>query len=316
MNKILIILPFLLPTIIIKGQTPSFFTDGSRWVHHTHESWEPGQQLLHNTEEQNIIHGDTVIAGVTYQKLYTTYHYILVINLEYPHPHTIYQHSYDSIGPSFVRHDTLANRVFFLPAVDSTERLIYDFTLEVGDTTPMQAEIFSTSIIGKIDTVSLFGGSLKRFFVIDAIYGMIDQQNYILEGIGGSNGLTFFRPEIPTLGGGVFLTNLICFQYQDNTYAPWDGECPFIDFINATHDAREGFTLTVGPNPTRSELAITISDELFNSTFMLVDILGRVIQSKKLHDVLTTVYLTSPGIYFWHVMKDGHSFRTGKVVCE
>lgn len=307
------ILLFLLLTHLCHAQTPNFFADGSRWVYNTHESSEPGQQLVHTTDEQNIIHGDTLISGLPYFKLYTTRHNILYV---YTFPGTLTYHTYDSIGPSFIRYDTLVKRVYYLPSIDSTERLIYDFDLQVGDTTPMQSEYFPTTIIRAIDTVSLFGAPVRRFFLTDVSDPYIEHFNYILEGMGGSNGLSYYQPEVLWLGGMAFSTGLRCFQNQDSIYAPYDGECPFVDFISAVDPIAEDHTLTISPNPTQGLFVITIGEELLNATCTIVSSLGQVTQSFKLTELNSTGQLNVPGIYFWRVEQDGRLVGSGKIICE
>lgn len=313
MYKVIAILSFLQLSNLGRGQAPNFFSDGSRWVYHMHESSEPGQYFVHSAEEQIIIHDDTLIGGLRYFKLYTTRHNILYV---YTFPQKLTFHTYDSIGPTFLRYDTLGKSVYYLPGIDSTERLIYDFDLEVGDTTPMQSENFPTTIIRAIDTVTIFGISLKRFFLTDVSDNTIDDRNYILEGMGGSNGLTYYQPEYGWVSGLIYSTSITCFQYQDSIYAPLGGECPFIDFVSANHEINEVYTLTVSPNPTQGLLRVTIGDELLNATCTIVDCLGRVAQSFKLTELQSTAHLSSPGMYFWRVEKGGRLISTGKLICN
>ena len=311
--RLITILLFSLLTNLCFAQTPNYFADGSRWVYHTHESGEPGQQLFHSTDEQNILHGDTLISGLSYFKMYTTRHNILNV---YTFPGMLTFNSYDSIGPTFLRYDTLLKSVYYLPSIDSSETLIYDFDLQLGDTTPMQSQHFPTTIIRSIDTVSLFGIAVKRFFLTDVSDPYIEFFNYVLEGMGGSNGLAYYQPEYGWLGGGVFSTALRCFQYQDSIYAPYDGECPFIDFISAVDPISDDHALTISPNPTQGLFVITIGEELLNATCTIVNSIGQVTQSFKLTELNSTGQLSTPGIYFWRVEQEGRLIRTGKIICE
>ena len=313
MYKVIAILFFLQLSNLSRGQVPHFFADGARWVYHTHESSEPGQYFIHSAEEQIVIHGDTLIGGLPYFKLYTTRHNILEVQT---FPQTLIFHTYDSVGPTFLRYDTLVKSVYYLPSIDSTERLIYDFDLHVGDTTPMQSENFPTTVIRSIDSVSIFGVSVKRFFLTDVSDTTIDDRNYILERIGGSNGLTYYQPEYDWVSGQIYSTRITCFQYQDSIYPPLGGECPFIDFVSANHEINEVYTLTVSPNPTQGLLRVTIGDELLNATCTIVDCLGRVAQSFKLTELQSTAHLSSPGMYFWRVEKGGRLISTGKLICN
>ncbi|MBP6680265.1 MAG: T9SS type A sorting domain-containing protein [Saprospiraceae bacterium] len=315
MDKVIVILLFMFLANLCQGQTPNFFADGSRWVYHTHESSEPGQYFVHSSDEQIIIHGDTLIGALEYFKLYTTRHNIQEVFLDYPVPHTLKIHSYDSIGPAFLRYDTLVKRVYYLPGIDSTERLIYDFNLQVGDTIPMHSSYFTSTVIRSIDTITIFGVQVKRF-LFDFPDNSFDYFNFIVEGMGGSNGLTYFQPLYGWVSGEIYSTNINCFQYQDSIYAPYDGECPFIDFISAVEPISENHTLSISPNPTQGLFTVTISEELLNATCAIVDCLGRVTHIFKLTELNTTAQLCSPGLYFWRIEHDGHVIQTGKLICE
>ncbi|HZV69532.1 MAG TPA: T9SS type A sorting domain-containing protein [Saprospiraceae bacterium] len=314
MHKGIAILLFILLTNFSHAQSANFLADGSRWVYHTQETSEPGQEFVHSSDEQYIIHGDTIIDGLTYFKLYSTFHNRRVAHLSYPMPPLTF-HYYDSVGPAFLRYDTLLNRVYHLPGIDSTERLIYDFNLQIGDTTPLQSPNFEITVIASIDTITVFGVPAKRF-VLDIGDSGVDWFNYIIEGIGGSNGLLKFQPEFGSLSGGAYITHLNCFQTGDSIFSPENLDCPFIDFISGTKQPQNDYTLTVSPNPTQGLFTLNISEELLNATFTITDCVGRVIQSFKLTDLNFTAQLNSPGIYFWSVVKDGRLVETGKVICE
>ncbi len=103
MPKLLLLISFLLPQFA-SAQAPNFFLDGSRWVYQTSESWEPGQQFLSSQMEQNTIQGDTMIGGVLYGKLYTTYHFGTTIFLPWPQP-PIFTTGQGQAGPTFIRYD-------------------------------------------------------------------------------------------------------------------------------------------------------------------------------------------------------------------
>lgn len=305
----------VLSTTIGNSQVTNYFKEGSRWVYSSWESSEPGQQTVHRSEEQFIIHGDTVISGVPYAKLYSTVHHMLDVFHSWP-PHTETIHTYDSIGPSFIRYDTLINKVFYLPSIDSTERLIYDFNLQVGDTTPLQSINLETTVVRSIDTVSVFGISVRRFFITDVSQNMPESLNYILEGIGGSNGLISSTPETYPLGGGVYTTLLSCFQNQDSTYLVFDIDCPFIDFISDIKQISDKHVVTIYPNPTHDIVIMNISDDLLHGTYTLFDCTGRVTQSFKLTEINTLIRLDTAGLYFWEVKDKNNLIQTGIIISQ
>lgn len=309
MHKILTVLLLLTLAFFARAQNANFFTEGSRWVYYNYETYEPNMNVLHNSDEQIVIHGDTVIGGITYFKLYTTFYF--AVELLYQHQ-TLY--SYGRAGPTFLRYDTLSKRVYHLHDVDSLERLIYDFSLQVGDTVPLQMiDDWGIAVIDSIDTITVFGVPAKRFFLD---FGIVDSEwrNFIIEGIGGSNGLLHFQPEYGYLGGGFYMTHFNCFQYGDSIFSPENLECPFIDYISDIPGVDQPPLMTISPNPTHDFFMITIEPELFDSRFDLFDYSGRRVQTFALTTPTTFGQIQFPGVYFWRVEQDGGLIKTGKLI--
>lgn len=302
----------LLLPMFCHGQIPNFIVDGSRWVYTTIENSEPGQYLVHNSTEQNIIHGDTLIHGTRYQKLYTTLHNELHV---FSPPANPVIHSYDSTGPAFLRYDTLLRKVFYMPDIDSKERLIYDFALTAGDTLPMQSPIFPNAVIKSIDTITFFGSQVKRFF-IDIGEDSFEEFNFIIEGLGGSNGLLYFQPVFASLSGETFTTFWNCFQSADSTFMFSGWDCPFVDFVSDIKPVDQPTTLIIVPNPTNGCYTLTIGEELLNATLLVMDSAGRIMDNRPLETLTYTGTLNAPGIYFWQVFRDHQSIRSGTLICK
>lgn len=291
------------------AQNANFFTDGSRWVYHTYESSEPQQKQIHSSLEQDIIHGDTSISGLTYAKLYRTLHHTVDV---FGHNYDL---GYDSIGPSFLRYDTIDKRVYYLPHIDSTERMIYNFNLQVGDTTPMQSIYFPMTVVYAIDTISFFGLPAKRFFLDIGDQGW-PPSIFIIEGVGGGNGLTSFQPEFAVLGGGIYMTRFSCFQYMDSIFSPNNEGCPFLDFISSAAPVLEELTVTVSPNPSADYFTISIDESLLGSTLTIVDVVGRQMQTNIMDELNKIIIPTTSGIYFWRLTQKGHLVKTGRLIMQ
>jgi hypothetical protein len=232
------------------SQSPNFFVDGARWVYYTWESYEPGMSSLEVDSEQNVINGDTLINLISYKKLYTTRKIVVTAP-----PFSANQYiSYDSIGPQYIRYDSSSKKVYFRTDTSATDILIYDFNLSVGDTVPMISDLTGYAIIDSIRTISFFGYSSHKYYL--PYYNSWDSLNYIIEGIGGSNGLTYFQPVVFVISGGIYMTSLTCFQLGDSIYSPSGGGCPFITGI-----LKEENKLMIGmyPNPTSSNSEITFT---------------------------------------------------------
>ncbi|MEP6794842.1 MAG: T9SS type A sorting domain-containing protein [Saprospiraceae bacterium] len=309
MREILTTLIILSCLNLTNGQTANFFADGSRWVYLTYESSEPDQKQIHSSDEQDIIHGDTVISGLTYFKLYRTLHHTVTV---FDHDYDL---GYDSIGPSFLRYDLMDKRVYYLPHIDSTERLIYDFNLQVGEMVPMQGD-YPMTVVDSIDSISIFGVAAKRFFLSIEPNLDITPYDYIIEGLGGSNGLTSFQPEFPVLGGGVYMTRFQCFQFMDSIYSPANEDCPFLDFISSEIPVHEDYKVTVSPNPSTDYFTISIDKTLLGSTLTIFDVVGRVGQTILLDELQKDIVPTASGIYFWRLTQKGLLIKTGRVIMQ
>lgn len=314
LKRLLLPILFSLPGITF-AQAPDYFVDGSRWVYQTSESWETGQTFQRNQTEQYIIHGDTLIGNVVYRKLFTTIHATTTVYLPPPQaPNFLY--SQDSLGPAFIRFDPVQNKVYYLPDTDSTERVIYDFNLQVGDLLPMQPLIFTPGRVDSIQTVSLFGKSVKKFYTSSNRSDPGYAHNYILEGLGGSNGLTLNQPVGWVVSGGLFSTSLLCFQSGDSTYTTTQGDCPFLEFISTKDALKDAVQVLISPNPTQGAFTVLVDEGLQHARFRIMDCTGKPLQSRELSEQTTPGQLPSPGIYFWTLEQQGQILRTGKLICH
>jgi hypothetical protein len=287
--------------------------EGSRWVYQTSESFEPGQTFQYSQTEQNLIHGDTLIDNVLYNKVYTTIHASSTVFLPYPQP-PITTFSQGRSGPTFIRFDSAENKVYYLPSVDSSERIIYDFNLQVGDMLPMQPALFAPALVDSIENLSLFGIPVKKFYTTASAGGAVYEENYILEGMGGSNGLAYFQPMALVVSGGIFTTSLVCFQSGDSIYSPHNSDCPLLEVVSTTFSGEEAVSVLVSPNPTKGIFSVQVSESLQHATFVVLDGLGRKVVSQALSGPTTIGQLPRSGIYVWFLEKDGRRVGAGKLI--
>lgn len=298
-----------------QGQTPDFFVEGSRWLYQSTESWEPGQQFSSSSLEQYQIRGDTTIGGILYQKIYSRINYSTTVFPPFPQQ-PITTETQAQFGPSFIRLDAPQNKVYYRPNVDSMERIIYDFNLQAGNDLPMQSDIFTGGTIDSIENVSLFGIPVKKFYTTAYGTNASYNENYILEGMGGSNGLTYFQPVVQVVSGGIFSTNLVCFQSGDSIYAPLNGECPFLETVSTKDAGKAVPNVVVSPNPTSGAFTVVLEEALPDARFKITDCWGRIIQSSSWTGQTVYGRLPAPGLYFWHLEEDGRMVRTGKLLCR
>lgn len=173
-----------------------------------------------------------------------------------------------------VRNDTANRKVYFIPASDSTETLLYDFNMQIGDTVPGYINHFNapTNSVYAIDSV-LVNGNYRNRWMVDSCYSLS-----IIEGIGSDFGLLDHLPGCMTDGN---YYQLLCFQINSITYYPTNAFfCGLYDFIPA--NIKQSNAVRLSPNPSSTNFLIE-SSEASMLSFNLFDLYGKLIQTEKLN---------------------------------
>ncbi len=177
-----------------------------------------------------VISGDTIIKNQTYLKLHTPFVQALSIG----------GCGSRTIGYKGAFREDIANKkVYFVPPLDSTEKLIYDFTLQVGDLINGYLQLHSPDTVLSIDSV-LVGNSYRKRWLINRCYNI----SYI-EGIGSTYGFFGQSPGCATDFPGF---SLYCFQQNGQSIYPSTAiGCQIITSIkNIESDYR---AIDISPNP-------------------------------------------------------------------
>src|ERR1035438_1738336 len=110
---------------------------------------------------------DTVINGFTYQisREYPFSGYNPVPNVMCP-PLVVNNESYPT--GSFIREDTVARKVYiYVSGGTPPDQLLYDFSLQIGDTLKSEYNGGGTFIVTAIDTVTLNDGEFREKFIFN-----------------------------------------------------------------------------------------------------------------------------------------------------
>lgn len=188
-----------------------------------------------------ILSGDTSINGQVYQKLHV------------PHIDFISAGCTQVHQPGYwgaVRNDIPTKKVYYYPVYGTGEELLYDFTLEVGDT--VEGHLASwwsdePDTVIAIDSVLVGDDYHKRWF-INPWYDI-----YLIEGVGSTYGLISPSPQNTIDAPGYYL---MCFsqdgmsQYPDPTV-----DCDLI--LSVGEIQPPSALLEVYPNPTTGKFQIT-----------------------------------------------------------
>lgn len=222
----------------------------------------------------------------------------------------------------FFRNDTLNRKVFFRSSLtDTADRLMYDFTLNVGDTIP------STwlgnnwlNVIDSVDTVWMYGQPRRRLSFID--YSFIPgAEGAIIEGIGSLHGFA----EQLTVPMEPMSYSLECFSYKDSAYSfsfhnlpptlahpTYSGSSCWL--YSEIKEFEKQFIVSTFPNPFSDQLTFSLSDNE-QASVLLYDFLGQQIlqQTFKNSTTLNTEQLPE-GIYFYELRNDKGAIRNGKLL--
>ena len=211
---------------------------------------------------------DTVISGQTYHKLVSPYVYAMTTPCGIGGTNL-------NVYRGAIRQDTSVKKVFIVPTGNNTEELLYDFTLQVGDTVKGYIESFITSnpdIVQSVDSV-LVGTSYRKRWLINFSY-----QIYLIEGIGSTYGLVERSPGWTT---DQLQYDITCFQQNGQAlYPSTSTSCELISSVD-NHD-KFSSQLDIFPNPSSGSLTISFVNQTIKE-IQLTDLLGKIIIKQALN---------------------------------
>jgi len=243
------------------------------------------------------IAGDTIINNKTYHQLYTPFVQVL-ITTNCAHTPVGYKGA--------IRQDIPLKKVYFIPANDTLEHLLYDFNLTLGDTlTDYTQDLLGTNdVIVEMDSV-LVGNTYHKRWKTNSSYNI-----YIVEGVGNSYGLIERSP-------GQFLDmadfKLTCFQssiqgvYPDSLTA-----CQVISSVPENNDNTN--ILSVFPNPSKGSFTIDF-ENASTQEIRITDMTGKLIlQQATLNQSQIKVSDLKSGTYILTVMDKKGNLTNKKII--
>lgn len=254
---------------------------------------------------------DTIIKNLSYKKLYLFYDTI------FDKKKSLYMGGIREDNEKHIYY--IGDSIHWLKPFNSfndynkeKEFLLYDFSLEIGDTLwEGNNNIFGKLIVEDIDTIQIENTLRKKFYF-----------NYFwvewIEGIGSLRGLLFAASDIPT-GSSYPNNSLICFLQNNQVLYH---EEHFIDCFPTTVSVETkqiNINIQVSPNPTNK---IIIRFEWGNDKIETIDIFdlkGSLIKSISVTGKTLIEYSTEkllPGIYLYKAVGLNNSTQTGKFVIQ
>jgi hypothetical protein len=246
--------------------------------------------------------GDTTINGLAYTKLYEG-----GWSMGPTGPIVYGFHFYDGA----FREDTIARQIYFVPWSDTTEKLLYDFSLNIGDTLTSTYNYGDNNTIFDIDSVLVGSNYHKRFLLGQMGWNgntTPDTSYSLIEGVGSTTGFLGMI-ERPFEN----FTTLECFTHDADHYPAWVA-CP----IDVGMEEQVGKSSeAVYPNPVSDELTVMLPQNTKAATLIeLLDLSGKDIfrvNTKETHTRLPVSDLPA-GVYIVKITTTLNEISYSKVV--
>ncbi len=241
---------------ILTGYSQNFIDENKQW----NVIFEAGGVPGHKTEIYTI-DGETTIAGVTYQQLWVSQDSLATRSIK-----------------GFLREAN--NQVYYLPegVYKRTNEafLLYDFNLEVGDTTTIINDFgLATIKVLNIDTVQYEGVARKRW-EISGIEENTYPSDYWIEGIGSTNGIIY----------SVFWENVVCPSWTLSCYYeggnlmfknPCTAYC-YVENNLGVEDNTDNLYVNLSPNPVQQGNNLYIDNTLQVQHIAIYTISGQLVK--------------------------------------
>lgn len=249
-----------------------------------------------------VVANDTAIGSETYHKLYIPYF------------------SSDSTGctsasvtqniyKGCIREDSTAKKVYYINPFVSTEKLLYDFNLQVGDTIFGELETSPKDTVISIDSVQTSGaggGWVKRWFINSCL------NIYIIEGVGSTYGLVEPSPGCPP---DFIQRDIICMVGQVPTAGYIYPNITDCDMITSVNSIAEEHTIQIFPNPSDGSFQIDLKNYLFQE-IIISNLLGDIVLQE---DIQTSnnymVNHLDNGIYILTLVDNDGKKINKKIIC-
>jgi hypothetical protein len=263
-----------------------------------------GLPCIKNEVHNYYTDGDTTLNSLVYKKIYRKGQGYYSWNSTPPAGCSGSFYYIDTVPSCFLR--SADKKIYFRQPNDTSEYLLYDFNLEVGDTLPLTFNNYESEItVAEIDSIDTPFGFLKRFKLAGNTWA-----EYLIEGIGHSKGL--IEPLNVPLECGY---ELVCFSLNDAAYYPSNGPTCNINVGITKFD--NDISHALFPNPFSDYTTVQFSSTIKNADLNIYNYSGQKIRT--IHIVSgenVKIYREnlSTGLYFYEVIQNNTQATTGKFI--
>lgn len=255
--------------------------------------------------------GDTLIAGNTYRKILKR-SFDAVDGWPYCPPFEA-QDVETMVPDVFMREDTTEQRVYIWHIdedeyPEGLELLMFDFSLEVGDTmvSDPYVTLGSSWTVTNVSEITLLNGETrKRIEYIGPDYGAM------IEGLGSENGL--FRPHFMESWW-----NILCVKQDGSSIYPDFGSLLQCNWMT-TVDEIPASAINLYPNPNNGaftfEIKVPPTGDIMH--LMIFNAMGQQVYLGPVASGITNIDASLPvGLYHWQLRSEGLPIQTGKLVVQ
>lgn len=288
----------------------SFAIKSQTWVYHpfpqVNSFWDMSQSFYcwtgvpgYVTQSYSIfVSNDTTIGSETYHKLFIPY-------LKSDSTGCTSASVTQGIYKGCIREDSTAKKVYYVKPLLSTEKLLYDFNLQVGDTIwgELEAPGLVKDTVISIDSVQVgaSGNWVKRWF-INSCYNI-----YIIEGVGSTYGLI---ETSPGCGPDNMERDIMCmvgfFIYPNIT------DC---EMITSVSSITVEDNLHIFPNPSDGSFQIDFKNNSFQE-IIISNLLGDIVLKENIHTTNNfSVKNLDNGIYILTLVDKDNKKVNKKIIC-
>ena len=219
--------------------------------------------------QERAIHffsGDTIINNLSYFSIERSG------NMNCVSQYTYFNNEY--VGA--LREDTSMKKVYYVEPAQTTEALLYDFNLGVGDTLHLPTAGYRVVML---DSVFVNGNFRNRWWL--ELDSMTNDSAWIIEGVGSQRGLCRLQLQ------GVEYTSWLN-EYRDinqQVFIPDSGN--MCQVVLSIHDPLENLVPVIYPNPNDGHFTLSFElAEAKDALIVLTDATGRMITKDERHDVM------------------------------